>query len=218
MRDFIATGYQSIIVLFAADFVAGFVHWFEDAYVREDFPLIGKVIGRPNMVHHHLPRQMTRNNWWQSSWDLLLISLSIVFVAWILGCLSWHVWLFAFVSANANQVHKWSHRTQKENGKFITFLQKARLLQTPRHHALHHTDPKDCRYCPITNFANPILDGLHFWEALEWLLAHTVGLKRRPDTSNRDSGPCPSWIDDMRRANLNGISKTSAAVFHASSR
>src|ERR1700722_2425015 len=107
----------------AADFVAGLIHWLEDAYVREDTPLIGKRVARPNIIHHHFPRHMTRNNWWQSNYDLLLVSVALIAIAWCLGWLTWEVWLFAVLSANANEFHKWEHRTRAENGPVITFLQ-----------------------------------------------------------------------------------------------
>ena len=113
---------QVVLIIMLADFAAGVVHWIEDAYVREDTPFIGSFIGKANVIHHHLPRYMTRNNWWQSSWDLLCLSALMVIAAWALGVLTWQVWLFAAVSTNANQVHKWSHQTRKENGRVISFL------------------------------------------------------------------------------------------------
>jgi hypothetical protein len=183
-------------VVLAADFAGGAVHWIEDAYVREDTPLIGRHVARPNIVHHHYPRYMTRHNWWQSSGDLIVLSGTVVAGAWGLGLLSWEVWLFAAISANANEFHKWSHRTRKENGPVISFLQDIRLLQTSRHHALHHTDPKNSHYCTATNFLNPVLDGIHFWGALEWLLEHTAGLRRREDTSVRGHGHGPAWLEE----------------------
>lgn len=198
MKTFIEIAIETLTVLIAADFAAGCIHWFEDAYVREDTPLIGRFIGRPNVIHHHLPRYMTRNNWLQSSWDLCLIAAAIVLGAWKLNLLTWRVWLFAVVSANANQVHKWSHRTRRENGRVISVLQDLRILQTPHHHAIHHTDPKNVRYCPITNLLNPLLDLVHFWDAIEWLLAHTVRLHRRPDTSIAGCGPGPEWVKELR--------------------
>jgi ubiquitin-conjugating enzyme E2 variant len=187
-----------VLVLILADLVAGTVHWFEDAYVREDTPLIGSLVGKANVIHHHLPRYMTRNNWWQSSWDLLAFAALVVFCAWQLGLLTWQVWLFAAISANANEVHKWSHRTRRENGRIITFLQNLRVLQTSQHHAIHHTNPKNVRYCPITNLVNPLLDYLRFWDGLEWLLARTLSLHRRPDTSLPGSGPAPGWLNRLR--------------------
>jgi hypothetical protein len=190
---------QFTATVFAAEFAAGFVHWFEDAYVRENTPLIGKFVGRPNTVHHHYPRYMARHNWWQSSWDLVLLAAILIVGAWCCGLLTWRVWLFAILAANANEFHKWEHRTRKENGRLICFLQDVKLLQTARHHARHHTDPKNSHYCTITNFLNPLLDGIRFWDGLEWFLAKTIRLHRRPDTSVRGFGPGPAWLAEYRR-------------------
>ena len=198
MTKLIIVLFQIVLVIMLADFVAGAVHWLEDAYVREDTPIIGSFIGKANVIHHHLPRYLTHHNWWQSSWDLLAFSALIVGFAWRLNLLTWHVWLFAALSTNANEVHKWAHRTRKENGRLITWLQNLRVLQTPQHHAVHHTNPKNVRYCPITNLVNPILDRLGFWDGLEWLLAHTLGLHRRPDTSLPGAGPAPAWLQPLR--------------------
>jgi hypothetical protein len=156
-------------------------------------------------VHHHYPRHMTRNSWWGSAWDLVLISAILLVGAWSVGLLTWHVWLFAILGANANEFHKWEHHTRKENGRAISFLQDIKILQTGKHHALHHTDPKNSHYCTITNLLNPILDTMRFWNGLEWLLAKTIGLRRQPDTSVRGSGPAPAWLKEfspqMARAN-----------------
>lgn len=198
MTKLIVVLLQILLVIVLADFVAGIVHWAEDAYVRDDTPLIGSFIGRANVIHHHLPRFMTRHNWWQSSWDLLAFAALVVFLAARLNLLTWHVWLFAAISANANEVHKWSHRTRKENGRLITFLQNIRVLQTPQHHAIHHTNPKNVRYCPITNLVNPVLDRIRFWDGVEWWLARTIGLQRRPDTSLPGHGPAPKWLKELR--------------------
>jgi ubiquitin-conjugating enzyme E2 variant len=179
MNDLITHPLQAIGVILAADFTAGLIHWIEDAYIREDTPLVGWLIGVPNTIHHHLPRRMTRNTWWQSNWDLLLVMGLLVGATAMLGCLTWHVWLFAFVAGNANEVHKWSHRTRRENGRLISWLQDMRILQTPHH---------------------PVLDTLHFWEGLEWLLARVFSLKRRPDSSVPGQGVAPEWITEMRRA------------------
>ncbi|HXC36177.1 MAG TPA: fatty acid desaturase CarF family protein [Candidatus Acidoferrales bacterium] len=183
----------------AADFVGGVVHWFEDAYVREDTPLIGRIVARPNIVHHHYPRYITRHSWWQTSWDLAMLSAIFVITAWFAGLLTWEVWLFAILSANANEFHKWAHRTRNENGWLISFLQDIRLLQTARHHARHHTDPKNSHYCTMTNVLNPVLDRLGFWSGMEWALARMAGIERREDTSVRGHGPGPAWLAEYRR-------------------
>ncbi len=191
-----------IATVFAAEFVAGVVHWLEDAYIRDHTPLVGRWIGRPNTVHHHYPRYMTRHGWWHSSRDLVLVAAALLLVAWLAGWLTWHVWLFAILAANANEFHKWAHRTRKENGPVISFLQDIRILQTVKHHALHHTDPKNSHYCTVTNFINPLLDRLDFWNRLEAVLAKTIHLHRQPDTSVRGCGPGPEWLKEFRPATV----------------
>jgi ubiquitin-conjugating enzyme E2 variant len=126
-----------------------------------------------------------------------LFAVLLVVGAWSVGLLTWQVWLFAILGANANEFHKWEHRTRKENGRIISCLQDIKILQSAKHHALHHTDPKNSHYCTITNFLNPVLDGIRFWDRLEWLLAKTIGLKRQPDTSVRGFGPGPAWLKEF---------------------
>jgi plasmanylethanolamine desaturase len=164
-----------------ADFLSGVVHWAEDAYARKDTPIIGKWIGEANIEHHIKPRAFVLRGWWESSWDLVLASAAVVAAAWGLGVLSWPVWLFAIVAANANQIHKWAHRAPHENGRLVTWLQKLKVIQTQRHHAKHHHGAKNSHYCSITNFLNPILEELEFWKLLERFNARVLGLRRKPD-------------------------------------
>jgi plasmanylethanolamine desaturase len=214
MSPVLITLLEASATVLAADFVSGVIHWAEDAYIREQTPLLGRWIGRANTLHHHLPREMTRKSWWESNWDLLAAMTLLVLVAGCGGWLTWHVWLFAIIASNANEVHKWSHRTRKENGRIISLMQDLRLLQTPRHHAIHHTNPKEVHYCPLTNALNPLLDGLQFWSALEWLLARTLGLRRQPDSSVPGQGVAPSWIQEMRTGSKDSATPLPVALTH----
>src|SRR5271169_4974927 len=99
MLSLIIIALRTVRTVFTAEFFAGAVHWFEDAYVREDTPVIGRFVARPNIVHHHYPRYFTRHSWLESSWDLMLFSGVFVAGAWCLGMLTWPVWLFAILSA-----------------------------------------------------------------------------------------------------------------------
>jgi hypothetical protein len=198
MNSALSVSLQAFGLFNLADLVAGFIHWFEDAYVDEHTPVLGRTVGRANVIHHHLPRYFTRLTWWQSNWDLHLVSGLLVLAAWRFGFLGWQVWFFALVAANANEVHKWSHRTRAENGPVISFLQDIGLLLTIEQHSRHHTDPKHSHYCPVGNVMNPLLDGLGFWNGLERVLACTVGLHRREDSSVHGHGPAPAWINALR--------------------
>lgn len=189
---------QALGVFLAADLVTGIVHWLEDVFADESMPFIGRHVARTNIGHHHFPRHFTRLTWWQSSWLLCGLAAVFLLAAWCCGFLTWQAWLFALLSANANEIHKWAHRTRAENGPAITFFQYIRLLQTPRHHARHHTDPKDCHYCTISNVLNPLLDRINFWSGLERLVTRATGLRRRRDTSVAGQGPGPAWLADYR--------------------
>jgi ubiquitin-conjugating enzyme E2 variant len=190
---------QALGVILLADFLAGAFHWLEDAYGTELTPIVGPMVIKPNIVHHHYPRFFTKLSWWQSSWDLLLLGVLVIGLSAWAGVLTWHVWLFVGLSVNANQVHKWAHQTRAENGPIVSFFQDCRVLQTPHQHALHHTDPKNTHYCPITNLLNPVLEFIGLWPKLEALIEAVTGATHRVDASNRSEGPVPDWITELRR-------------------
>ncbi len=200
MRSLFLSLAQAIGVVLLADFVAGVVHWLEDAYGSPDTPVVGPILIRPNIVHHHFPRFFTKLSWWQSSWDIVLIAAALLALAGWAGFLTWHVWLFAFVSVNANQVHKWSHQTRKENGPVVSLFQDIGILLSPHQHAIHHSDPKNTFYCPVTNLLNPVLERIRFWHRAEWLIERATGISHRKDTSNRGDGPGPGWLADYAPA------------------
>ena len=169
---------EAALTIAAADVVSGVVHWVEDAYARPGAPVLGPV-AEANLRHHWRPREFLQKSWWSSSWDLLLASAAVVAMAAAFDVLSWHVVLFALLVANANQIHKWTHMNRAEMPVVVHWLQKALLLQTPRHHAHHHGRARNTHYCVITNFVNPLLEELTFWSRLERLVETTTGLKRR---------------------------------------
>jgi ubiquitin-conjugating enzyme E2 variant len=171
-----------VACVFTADFLSGFFHWLEDAYGREDFPITGRLVTQPNIIHHRDPRYFTRNSWLYSARLLLVLGAVVVSIAWACGFLNWMTLLVVALGVNANEFHKWAHRSQAENGRLITFLQRMGLLQSAAHHARHHQAQKNTHYCVITNYLNPILDGVGFWLALEHLLVLMFGLRRRVDS------------------------------------
>jgi ubiquitin-conjugating enzyme E2 variant len=178
-----------IACVLIADFLSGLFHWIEDTFFDLDTPMLGKWVVRHNIVHHHEPRAFVRKSWYRSARSTLFLSAVGLALAAAAGAFNWMTVLVALLCANANEIHKWSHRTRSENGRFIVLLQRARILQTPGHHAAHHRDGKDTHYCVLTNFVNPLLDAIDFWRGLEWLLCDVVGLRKRPDRSLEHARP-----------------------------
>ncbi|MFZ5756515.1 MAG: fatty acid desaturase CarF family protein [Pseudomonadota bacterium] len=164
-----------------ADLVSGLVHWAEDAYARPGMPLVSR-IAENNLLHHRKPRAFLANSWWESSADLLAIGAAILALAWWQDALTVWLLLFVLLAVNANQIHKWTHMSRREVPRIVGWLQRARILQTPREHARHHTGEKNSHYCVMTNVSNPVLEKLRFWTALEWLVEKTTGVRRRADS------------------------------------
>lgn len=172
---------EFILTMLAIDFVSGLVHWGEDTFGSESTPIIGKWIVTPNVIHHDTPAAFTKKNWLESSWDLLLATVIIAFVCWIFGVLTWHVWLFCFLGANANQLHKYAHQSPKSVPILVKIPQKLRLLQNAKDHSFHHTGEKNLAYCVITPYLNPVLDSIKFWRLLERITVPIFGAPRRED-------------------------------------
>ena len=175
--------FKVIACIFITDFLSGLLHWLEDAYGNEDWPITGKLITRPNILHHYDPRYFTRYSWLYSARVLLLIGTVILTVAYWGGFLNLMTVLVVLIGVNANEIHKWAHRTKRENGPIITYCQRIGLLQSPVQHGKHHRGTKDTYYCVITDYLNPVLERVHFWPTLEWLIFQIFGTQRRPDHS-----------------------------------
>lgn len=172
---------QVVAVWLVTDFLSGVFHWIEDAYGDPSWPIVGRHVTKPNILHHYAPRAFVTNSWFLSSRLLLAICTLITAVTVALGVFNWMVALAMVLGVNANQVHKWSHRSRRENGVVVRLLQRLHLIQSPSHHHRHHVGGKDSHYCVLTDVLNPVLDGLGFWRGLERLLARLFGLTRRDD-------------------------------------
>jgi len=91
----------------------------------------------------------------------------------LFGCSIWATWPIALTMALAgfgNEVHTWNHRSDAENHAIARFLQDAGLVQSKLQHGKHHRKPYDKYYCTLTNINNAILERIHFWRTLEWLI------------------------------------------------
>jgi hypothetical protein len=170
-----------VVTWLVTDFISGFVHWLEDSYGHPHMPVIGRYITKPDLLHHYQPRRFVANSWFSSSDLLLILCSASLLAALALGRLGPMVVLGAVLGVNANQIHKWCHRTPRENGAVIVALQRLHLVQSPQQHRRHHLEKKDAAYCVLTGFLNPVLDRCRFWRALESLIFAVFGIRRRDD-------------------------------------
>lgn len=163
----------SIIVQLAfgwllADFLSGLFHWIEDRFGpgREHWPVLGRLIFRPNLAHHDDPTLFLEagfigRNW--TTWAVVAPLAAVLF--WLFGSQVW-IWTAAVGGAFANEVHAWAHR-KTWAPKWAHKLQGWGVIQSPKHHAVHHVPPYARNYCIISDWLNPVLDGLRFWSLIE---------------------------------------------------
>ena len=176
-----ARALEAVAVLALVDLASGLFHWLEDTFWTEDTPVLGRWIVTPNVLHHRSPAAFVDKSWLESSWDLVAFGACIVGAAWAFHCLTWHVWLFALVGANANQFHKWAHVPRHRLPWPVEMLQRVGVLQSASHHAAHHRGEKNTAYCVITPWVNPVLDRLGVWRGLERLVVRRGAAPRRAD-------------------------------------
>lgn len=158
---------KAIGIILLTDFITGIMHFWMDQYGREDMPFVGKHVVEINIVHHLDPRHMTLLGYWKLTYSSWMFGVILLLLEWlILGGVGWGGVLLVVYGSQANLFHKWAHQTPMENGKMISAFQKLRLIQSPKHHAVHHKAPYDMQFCILTDWLNPFLEKIGFWNGV----------------------------------------------------
>lgn len=163
----------ALLMLLAADLVSGVVHWACDTWGDESTPLLGPNIIRSFREHHTDPLGITRHSFVEANGGPALGALPILVVGllWASPASVALLWLAAFLFVT-NVIHGWAHGGAPRP---IRWLQRAGLVLSPRHHAVHHRYPHDKHYCITVGWINPLLDRVQFWERLERAITWGTG-------------------------------------------
>lgn len=165
-----------LLYFLIADFLSGVFHWAEDTYGEPG--VLGGIFDQsiilPNIDHHKQPFKMVQGTYWETNRVSIQVAAAIILLLVLVGVTDWKILLMVALGSHLNQVHKWAHDPQAPI--VVQKLQTLGILQSVKHHAEHHQKPYDSRYCILSNILNPILDKVHFWRHLEWLL-DKAGLK-----------------------------------------
>lgn len=157
------------LCLWAADFLTGIIHWAEDTYCKNGYPIIGALICEPNRLHHEDPNLMVRTgNFISRNWIQWFACGTVYGLLWLVGLGQLPVLLTLLLASFGNEVHYWNHTTKL--GWLPTFIKTTGLVQSQKQHALHHKPPHMKYYCTLTSFLNPILELIRFWRGAEWFL------------------------------------------------
>ncbi len=151
-----------------ADFFTGIIHWWEDTYGNPSWPIIGKHIIKPNLDHHRNPRLLLKGSYWNRINTSVYAACVIILLCWLCGWHSWRMIVCVLFCSQGNEIHAMGHRSDAENGSIICFLQRMGIIQRRKTHGWHHKAPYDTNFCVMTEFVNPLLNVLGFWNGLEW--------------------------------------------------
>jgi len=177
----IAAGIVSAILGYLlADFMSGLVHFLGDSFGTVRTPIFGPTFIFPFREHHVDPEDITRHGFIETNGHNCLVSLPVM--------IAMHFLLFSTAIASAaasfvyaigfflilgvfatNQFHKWAHTARPP--ALIAFLQKYRLILSPKHHKVHHTAPFERYYCITTGWLNMLLEKTAFFPATKWFFS-----------------------------------------------
>jgi len=182
---------QILIGFFIADIMGGILHWGEDTYLDYciDVPILSG-IAKDNELHHYFPRSMLAYSYFEHMTVSLPVTLSILLILYftnksILVKYPYLFLSFAFFSILSNIFHRFSHMRNCENHYIISFLQQTGILCSHEHHSMHHKNI-DQKYCVISEYNNYLLDSIHFWRCLEYMILLLTGIEPSRKKSMND--------------------------------
>lgn len=191
---------QLFLGVLIADILSGVVHWFEDTYGDPDWPIIGKSIIEPNIVHHDDPLKFTKASFWKRNRGVIGVLMVVAGIFALFGWLNLITITTLIVGALAGETHRWSHLKQNEVPRLVRWLQEVKVLQTAQHHWCHHRRGFNTHYCTITNFVNPTLDGLRVFRVIEGTIEGLTGIRPRTDREAYDHPMLGRrWLSRARR-------------------
>lgn len=157
-----------------ADLVAGLVHWLADRHFDPGTPVIGPLLIAPFRAHHDDPLSITRHDLFEVLGNNALITLPVTAALLLvpppvdsaLGVFAVALALVGTLAAVAtNLFHAWAHAPRPP--RIARWLQRHRLVLTPRQHARHHRGLHDQAYCVTSGWLNPLLDRTRFFARLD---------------------------------------------------
>lgn len=156
--------------IFLADFISGIGHWLEDRYANESMTWIAETVVKPNIEHHHTPRSFLQRSYWQRNDVSILLSAFVGLTIGLFAHLNLTIILTLLLLSQINEVHAFAHLSIHDTPTWVLKLQKIGILQSKKHHNLHHSRPFENRYCILTNYLNPVLDYTMFFRKLEHII------------------------------------------------
>lgn len=181
MKIYINILLQIISGFLLADLFTGTVHWFEDTYLDYciDIPFLSQ-IAKDNEMHHYFPRTILAYSHYENVEIYVYIALFIFIVLFIFAKKSMYKYKYFYVvlflfSVFSNVIHRYSHMRDCELPVFMRMLQKCGIFCSNEFHSVHHEYPTQ-RYCVNFEYTNYLLEYIHFWRILEYVILIITGI------------------------------------------
>lgn len=175
-----------VIGYFLADVASGLVHWATDTWFSEK--QFGRLIAIAREHHTHpshiLGYRFLENATLGSAPSALFIGPLALLIALQPRSDFLYATMIVFLLISltllfGTSLHNIGHR--KVKSRILIVAQQLRLVITPAYHHVHHSGDQTTRYCTVNGWANPLLDRLRFWRALERLISGITGAVPRED-------------------------------------
>lgn len=162
-----------------ADFIAGIFHWFEDKVLLETTNIAWlETIRTDNGDHHRKPGAMLQFSIWENMKSSALVTWPLMVACLLVGWY-WLAMVLCF-GAWANVVHRFAHMPRRRVPAWIRMLQRTGFFISDSAHHGHHFHrkrviPKEQttgKYCVMSSWLNPVLDGIGFWRLLNRLFVN----------------------------------------------
>jgi ubiquitin-conjugating enzyme E2 variant len=186
-RDWLWITLATFCGYLVADFLSGFVHWAGDTVGDESTPVFGNNFVRPFRYHHVDPEDITRHDFVETNGNNCIVVAPVLLMLVLIMPKTAGGWFFGAVVAAStawfvfctNQFHKWAHHPRP--APWVRGLQRAGLILSPEHHAIHHAAPQDKYYCITVGWMNPVLERVRFFRMLEAVIGRLAPRALRPD-------------------------------------
>ena len=168
-------GLAAVLAYLAADLATGIVHWFCDTFYSEETTIIGRALIEPFREHHRDPLAITRRGFFEVNSSNCLAMIPVLAAAYWRGgsvhdgptaaLADGFLLCLAPAVSLTNQFHKWAHAPRVP--RIVGWLQRARLILPPSHHARHHQPGESRAFCVTSGWCDPLLDRLEVFPRLE---------------------------------------------------
>ena len=189
--------WHAVIGVFIGDFIASFIHFLEDNYIRYHPANPGFLnnIALSNELHHHFPRLMTGISYWENMQESTIAFVAIAALLFLFArgtfLRYWVVILSAgAIISTANLIHRLQHHRDCNRPVLATALMRMGVLQGREEHRAHHMGVPDNKYSVSLAFTNPIYDTLQIWNIIKVVFMF-IGFKPCMVSSN-------IWVEDTQ--------------------